>query len=222
MRISELSRASGVSLPTIKYYLREGLLPVGAATGANQASYDDSHVRRLRLIRAMVDVGGTSISAARQVLAAIDSDGPLSGIFGIAQAAVSGPAPGSSGDGPGAERTRQLTADRAWTVYDSNPGRGMVAAVLDAFDALDHPELAEVVDDYADAAEIVARADLRAVGVHSDVSRMAETVAVGTVLGDSLFAGLRRMAQEHVTHELFPHAVEPAASAQQECAGVAR
>ncbi len=30
MRISELSRRSGVSIPTIKYYLRDGLLPPAA------------------------------------------------------------------------------------------------------------------------------------------------------------------------------------------------
>jgi hypothetical protein len=33
---------------------------------------------------------------------------------------------------------------------------------------------------------------------------MAETVVVGTVLGDALFAGLRRIAQEHSSHTMFP------------------
>ncbi|WP_079051275.1 MerR family DNA-binding transcriptional regulator [Streptomyces curacoi] len=37
MKISELSRRSGVSIPTIKYYLRDGLLPHGQATATNQA-----------------------------------------------------------------------------------------------------------------------------------------------------------------------------------------
>ncbi len=46
MRISELSRRSGVSIPTIKYYLRDGLLPAGRATAANQADYDEDHLRR--------------------------------------------------------------------------------------------------------------------------------------------------------------------------------
>ena len=35
MRIAELSTRSGTSIPTIKYYLREGLLPAGTATGRN-------------------------------------------------------------------------------------------------------------------------------------------------------------------------------------------
>ena len=53
MRIAELSRDSGVPVPTIKYYVREGLLPPGELTSPNQAQYDASHLRRLRLIRAL-------------------------------------------------------------------------------------------------------------------------------------------------------------------------
>ena len=32
---------------------------------------------------------------------------------------------------------------------------------------------------------------------------MSETVIVGTVLGDALNASLRRMAQEHLSHQMF-------------------
>ncbi|GMA88788.1 hypothetical protein GCM10025868_40380 [Angustibacter aerolatus] len=43
---------------TVKYYLREGLLPPGTPTSRTQAQYDEEHVRRLRLVRALLDVGG--------------------------------------------------------------------------------------------------------------------------------------------------------------------
>ena len=56
MRIGELSKAAGVPVPTIKYYLREGLLAPGELTSPNQASYGEAHIRRLRLIRALVDL----------------------------------------------------------------------------------------------------------------------------------------------------------------------
>src|SRR4051812_26356409 len=73
MKISELSRETGVSIPSIKFYVREGLLPPGVATAANQAEYDDPHVRRLRLIRALIDVGEIPIANVRNVLAAVDN-----------------------------------------------------------------------------------------------------------------------------------------------------
>ena len=74
MRIAELSRETGVPVPTIKYYLREGLLPPGERTSPNQAQYDDQHVRRLRLVRTLLDIGRLPIAAIRELLA--DLDGP--------------------------------------------------------------------------------------------------------------------------------------------------
>jgi len=50
----------------------------------------------------------------------------------------------------------------------------------------------------------VAEADLAAVGRRTTVDDMAETVVVGTVLGDGLIAALRRIAQEHVSNTMFP------------------
>ena len=72
MKISELSRRSGVPLATVKFYLRERLLPAGAASGPNQAEYGPEHLRRLALIRTLKDVGGLSIAQLRQVIAVVE------------------------------------------------------------------------------------------------------------------------------------------------------
>ena len=53
MKMSQLCETSGVSVPSIKFYLREGLLPAGERTSATQAEYGPEHVERLRLIRAL-------------------------------------------------------------------------------------------------------------------------------------------------------------------------
>lgn len=74
MRLSELSEESGVSTATIKYYLREGLLPPGHRVHATRASYDASHLRRLRLVRALIQVGKIPVATAREILAAVDDD----------------------------------------------------------------------------------------------------------------------------------------------------
>jgi DNA-binding transcriptional MerR regulator len=73
MRISELSARTDVSVPTLKYYLREGLLPAGRRTSRTQAVYDDSHVERVRLIRALSEIGGLPLARVRTVLEAIGS-----------------------------------------------------------------------------------------------------------------------------------------------------
>jgi DNA-binding transcriptional MerR regulator len=207
MKISELCQVSGVSVPSIKYYLREGLLPSGERTGTNQADYGQGHVERLRLIRALIDVGGLSIATAQRVIAAVDStDLPLSYVFGVAQYAISDSSVFDEvdADSPGLERVDALIAERGWTVSDDNPGRQGVARVLDTMAGLGQGHIAQFLPQYADAAETIARADLASVGLSTDVADMAETVVVGTVLGDTLNASLRRMAQEHVSYQVYP------------------
>ena len=72
MRIGELSAKTGVPVATIKYYVREGLMAGGERTGHNQVSYGEEHVRRLRLVRAMVETGALPIAKVREVLAEIE------------------------------------------------------------------------------------------------------------------------------------------------------
>lgn len=57
---------------SIKYFLRQGLLPAGRATAATLAEYGDEHAQRLRLIKALTTLGGLSIAATREVLGAVD------------------------------------------------------------------------------------------------------------------------------------------------------
>ncbi|NNC12939.1 MerR family transcriptional regulator [Planctomonas sp. JC2975] len=75
MRISELARITAIPVPTIKYYLREGILQQGESRGATQADYGDEHVQRLRLIRSLADVAGLPIARIKTVLDLIDHPG---------------------------------------------------------------------------------------------------------------------------------------------------
>lgn len=207
MKISQLCDVSGVSVPSIKFYLREGLLPAGVHTSATQASYDDIHVERLRLIRALIDVGGLSIATARRVLEAVDTtDLPLTYVFGIAQFAISDASLYDTVD-PGSTGLAVVDAAiqrRGWTVSDENPGRHGAARIIDTYETLGHENLATLSENYLDAAELIARADLDAVAQSHEIADMAEVVVVGTVLGDGLVSSLRRMAQQHISSELFP------------------
>ncbi len=87
MRLSELSRAAGVPRSTIKFYLREGLLPPGEAQARNQALYGQRHLERLELIRALREVAGLSLEAVGRVTAELDR-GWQGDAFGEAMRAV--------------------------------------------------------------------------------------------------------------------------------------
>ncbi|MGW1098833.1 MerR family transcriptional regulator [Streptomyces sp. NPDC002455] len=215
MRIGELSRRSGVPVPTIKYYVREGVLPAGTLTSPNQARYDDGHERRLRLIRALLDVGGLSLSAIAEVLEAVDDPGqPVHKVLGVAAGRIipeeSGESEGSGkvdeaeeveaaeGAGPESADAREevaaLLARRGWYVDADNAAARSLAGVLAALHRVGHGAFVELLDVYADAAEPVARADLDYVRRRVAREDLVESVVVGTVLGEAMFGALRRLA----------------------------
>ncbi|MCU1444876.1 MerR family transcriptional regulator [Cryobacterium sp.] len=201
MKMALLSSSSGIAVATIKYYLREGLLPAGERHGPNQALYGPEHLRRLRVIRGLLDVGGLSIAAAHRVIDAIDSDLGLAHTFEIAQRTVSAEIEPDSVSPASVTRVDELLS--GWHVSPDNPGRLAAARVLTTFDDLGQPDLSGWVPGYAAAALAVAEADLDEIDARDDRESKTEMVVIGTVLGDALFAALRRAAQEHVSVQRY-------------------
>jgi DNA-binding transcriptional MerR regulator len=68
MRMGELAEASGVPAPTIKHYLREGLLPEPVKTSRNMAYYPPEFVDRIRLIKRLQEKRYMPLKAIRAVL----------------------------------------------------------------------------------------------------------------------------------------------------------
>ncbi|MFJ2768120.1 MerR family transcriptional regulator [Streptomyces sp. NPDC087300] len=206
MRIGELSRRTGVPVPTIKYYVREGLLAPGELSSPNQAHYDETHERRLRLIRALLDVGGLKVAAIAEVLGAIDDPGrPLHKVLGAAADRLGGA--GATDDDAEATAARdavqELIARRGWHAHESNPAGEDLSRALAAMARVGHGAFTELLDDYADAAEAVARADLGYVGRRGAVDDLVESVVIGTVLGEAVFNALRRLAHVDVSARLY-------------------
>lgn len=206
--MSELSERSGIPIPTIKFYQREGIVPEGEKTSATQTDYSEQHVVRLRTVRALIDVGGLTIASAKAVLGAMDAEEiPLDWAFGIAQRAASKSMPSAEVE-PDAESLAAidaLIAERGWkTVLPVNPGRATAARVIEAYRALGQGSLESTLPAYAEAADLIAAADLAAIAARGERQAMVESVVIGTALGDTLLAGLRRIAQESASHRLFP------------------
>ncbi|GAB2695527.1 MerR family transcriptional regulator [Thalassiella azotivora] len=197
MRISELSARTGVPVATIKYYLREGLLPPGEQTSATQARYDDGHVARLRLVRALLEVGGLGVAGARRLLACLDAD-DLHETLGRAQAELP---PATSAD-VATQRARDLLAEVGWEVgCDTAPLR-QLAVALDAVEAAGLPLGRERLARYADAADQLAHDDLAGApdGPLEDVVAYA---VLGTVLYEPVLLALRRLAHQRASAARF-------------------
>lgn len=72
MRLAELSQRSGVPRSTIKFYLREKILPPGTSHGRNQATYEPKHLERLSLVTALREVAGLSLEVIARVTKELD------------------------------------------------------------------------------------------------------------------------------------------------------
>jgi DNA-binding transcriptional MerR regulator len=199
MRISELAHTSGVALPTVKYYLREGLLPPGRPTAATQAEYGPQHLARLKLIRALVDVGGLSLAAVRAVLAALDA-GPeqLPLAIGTAHDLLGPPAP--DGDPP-PEMALAALAELGWHVDPRSASLRQLDAALRAVESVGITADRNRLQVYARAALEVAELDIDEVPSGATDTGTADAVAyvvLGTVLYEPVLLALRRLAQQHV------------------------
>lgn len=211
MRIADLSRETGVSIPTIKYYLREGLLPQGVRTSRNQAQYDQQHVRRLRLIRALIDYGELPVATIKELLARIDDPAlTLHKALGHAQyALVNQYAPPPKADpevrARAVARATELVERHGLLTFEEkceeNPSFETVVGVLALLEELGHENILPHLDEYAAAAKRIAATDVAVVMEVPELDTKLETVVVGTLLMETLVRAMRLMAQATISLE---------------------
>lgn len=202
MRISELSAASGVPVATIKYYLREGLLHDGERISQTRASYDDTHVERLALVRALIGVGGLSVDAANAVLAEIAE--PPDSLHDLIGAAYTRLPPVVESDDTGHQRALELLRELGWhtAAEDCSPDVAGLDRALRAVDAaglgLSRADLIE----YGRAMEAVAGREVAATPVES-LTAAVRYVVLGTVLVEPVLLSLRRLAHGELSSRLL-------------------
>ncbi|MFJ8077865.1 MerR family transcriptional regulator [Streptomyces sp. NPDC096176] len=204
MRLSELSELSGVSTATIKYYLRERLLPPGRRVTATQSEYDENHLRRLRLVRAMIQVGGIPVATAREVLAHVDDDSlGLTMRLGAATWALP-QLPETPADDPAAsdakrEVERLLTElgwDSAREIGELSPVYRSLVTSIATLNRLGYvvpiPELLL----YARQMEQIAVYEMDQLEELPEGTAQVETAVASQVLYEPLLLSLRRLALE--------------------------
>ena len=72
MTISELSSLSDLPLSTIKFYIRESLVPGPKKTRGTRAYYDAGHLHRLRLIKKIQTEGNLPLSKIKEIIGMIE------------------------------------------------------------------------------------------------------------------------------------------------------
>ncbi|MGI5186191.1 MerR family transcriptional regulator [Dactylosporangium sp. CA-152071] len=195
MRMSELSARSGVPVPTIKFYLREQLLPPGTPTAPNQAVYGPQHLSRLQLIRALIGMGHLSIAAVREVLRALDDPTvPTTDVYGVlGRARESRPL---TIDVPASDaahtRVDAMLERRGWHTEADEFQRDILARADTLLGGADLSALAGAVEQLA-----AGLIELLADPAQSPAQPGRSTVILRLVTLDAALDALRRLAVRH-------------------------
>lgn len=195
MRISELVERTGVPLATLKFYLREGLLPAGEATSATRAEYGEAHVRRIAVIRALTETVGLSVQKAREVLQLMDR--PEDDLFETLGKAIAALPPSVTPEAAEDYPRARAVLEKLGQVYDPR-----FAAVAQLELALAAAESAGIpLDDRRLAVygpHIRAIAEFDVGSIPREATAAVEYAVLGTAVHEPVLIALRRLAHQDV------------------------
>lgn len=196
MRMAELAKRSGLSVATIKFYLREGLMPTGRRSSVNQAEYDEAHLERLRMIRALAKVAGLPLASIREVVGVVDGGGSPVDAMAATQDALAGEVDAKRIDTESEGALDRMIAERGWRCEKASPAYGAAAAALAELESEGFGGEG-LLDGYAEAANLVGRSDLAAVAAEDSTAGLVRAIVVGGALRRPLLDALVMLAQQH-------------------------
>ncbi|WP_026536574.1 MerR family transcriptional regulator [Arthrobacter sp. H14] len=196
MQLKELSRRSGISAASIKYYLREDLLPAGESMHPTLAGYSDGHLSRLELITVLRKVVGLSIGQIKTLVSAIDDpEVDFLDLLGRTQSLVLGYDLSETREHP---LTSAVVNAKDWPDVTSD-ARNALNAHLAQMEELGITVSRDVVEGYADAVDRVAQQDVGFVTEGGSRDSAVLTVAVGVHQYSKLLARMLALAQTSVS-----------------------
>ena len=205
MQLKELSERTGISPASIKFYLREGLLPAGQSVHATRAEYSPQHVTRLELIQALRRVVGLNITQIRNLLKLADDGVPRLELLAAVQRTVlqldevgtdDGDVPTQGGDG--------VVRFRNWPDVPSDARRALNTH-LERMENLGVPVADEVLDAYSQAVDNIAHFDITATTAPDDVNQLILGAAIGMHLHGQLVLKLLALAQASHAIRRYQH-----------------
>lgn len=203
MRLAELSERSGIPIATIKYYLREGLLPAGERVTATQARYDEEHLRRLGLVRALIQVGRVPVATARKVLSAVDDTSlDLPQRLGAAVGSLPQVTQGERDETEieaASEKADSLIHELGWEPLPQDPAYASLLSSIAALNRLGYPcEVAQLLP-YGLLAKQLAVSDIDLMAEFEGPTTQLEAAVALTVLYEPVLLSLRRLAHAEET-----------------------
>lgn len=212
MLVSELAERADVPLATVKYYLREGLLSAGETTGPRRAEYGDAHLRRLRVLRLLREVGEVPVTSLREVVDALDDeDLPVHEVMTLVADVISArPAPETQVP-ESLDTVDAVLAQIGWDLVrpESLDRQRLAELVTLLLEPGPLGASVEVLGFYAGIADQLARAEIAMVDHTTDRAQLLEQMVTGSVVYGQVFMLLRQLGHEHHHARLTQAIAEP-------------
>lgn len=181
MNLSELSRRSGCSTASIKFYRREGILPPGRRITATRQDYGENHLARIELVQALREVAGLGIAEIRAITQQIDAGASLVEVVRAAHSAVLGlPTEVVADAVPQDDLTGRLIRSCAWPDVPTPARAALVGHLAQMAEHGIGPSLDQLTA-YASTLDVIARDNIdeltRASSLDDAVRRVAVAAA---------------------------------------------
>ncbi len=203
MQVSELARQTGVSVATVKYYIREGMLAAGDPAGPRRATYDNSHAQRVHLIKALTGPAGLSVSQAKAILQIIDApkssliDRLASATRVLADAAVTD----LDTDDESYPRAEEVVGWLGEPYRAEPPAVALLESALRAVEAAGFQLHRDQFATYGEHMLAIAASEIA--NIPTDPAEAVQYAVLGTVLFEPVLTAIRRLAQQSLAKRGF-------------------
>lgn len=197
MKLRDLAAQTEVSAATIKFWIREGLLPRAPLKNERTAIYGPEHVERLLLIRTLREEFDAPLRRIRELTSLIDRQAPMLEVLELCQSLASSPWLPPASDAPAepgvTEAVDALISSAGWTPLPSI-ARGELERTLANLERQGFGFSAEALLAYAAALQPFAQADLDFVSMGGSPDAVARRTLLGTRAQVSVLVAVNQLA----------------------------
>ncbi|UWF77665.1 MULTISPECIES: MerR family transcriptional regulator [Microbacterium] len=197
MRLSDLSRVTGASIASLKFWMREGILPPGELRNQTTAVYGRKHLHRVALIQTLRAEFDASIDRIRALTALIDDPAvsPLE-VMENCQLLATGLAVGDA-DPTFAEQIRTVAERVGWGGADSAAARALAVA-LEGSARVGYAYTDEDLVRYARMLEPIAVDDIDSIHPEGTLDEVARNLLVAAAAQNRVLVAMNQMAHTAV------------------------
>lgn len=211
--ISQVAKLTGVPVATIKFYLRERLLPQPNLSAPGRGYYNSTHVKRLELLRILREVGDLSVADLKELSAALGKKVPTFEIVAMVVDRLNRPRGDRKRRGAGVQRAQsevtEFLAQHGIKVRPTSAALRELAVSLSTLREVSAPDMrATVFEPYLEHATRLAETEFaaHASNVLGDPENVTRNAVIGTVTWERVFSALRRIIHEHMAAALLGNA----------------